>query len=193
MIYPSSTRQGMLNPQLRDRTFLTCDRPGNSLGPVQGVGYVNELIARLTSSPVQDRTQTNSTLDSSPETFPLNQTFYADFSHDNQMVAIFGAMGLFQRGDEKEASSQETNPGRKWRVSNLTPFSGRMIVEKLVCDNVRIGGMGKEYVRVLVNDALQPLAFCGAREDRMCLLEDFVESQSYARGNGDGDWQKCFE
>lgn len=175
-------------------SLLTCNSPGNPLGPVQGVGYVNELLARLTSQPVQDHTQTNSTLDSSPNTFPLNRTFYADFSHDNQMAAIFGALGLFQRGDEREPSSQAVDPGRRWRISKLTPFSGRMIVEKLVCDDdVRIGRVGKEYVRVLVNDALQPLTFCGAGEDGMCLLEDFVESQAYARGDGNGDWEKCFD
>ncbi|KAL4081289.1 histidine phosphatase superfamily, partial [Scleroderma yunnanense] len=167
--------------------------PGNPFGPVQGVGYVNELLARLTSQPVRDDTQTNSTLDSSPDTFPLNRTFYADFSHDNQMVAIYSAMGLFQQGDEREPSSEVMNPGRRWRISKLTPFSGRMIVEKLECDDdLRVGRVGKEYVRILVNDALQPLTFCGAGEDGLCLLKDFVESQSYARGDGNGDWDKCF-
>ncbi|KAG6840186.1 hypothetical protein C0991_008350 [Blastosporella zonata] len=32
---------------------------GQALGPVQGVGYINELIARLTGKPVNDNTQTN--------------------------------------------------------------------------------------------------------------------------------------
>ena len=69
---------------------------GQELGPVQGVGYVNELIARLTDSPVHDSTQTNRTLDSNATTFPLNRTFYADFSHDNEMIAIYSAIGLFR-------------------------------------------------------------------------------------------------
>lgn len=47
---------------------------GNPLGSSQGVGYVNELIARLTGQPVEDNTTTNRTLDSSPDTFPLNKT-----------------------------------------------------------------------------------------------------------------------
>jgi hypothetical protein len=45
--------------------------PGNPLGPTQGVGFANELIARLTNSPVVDQTSTNATLDGNNATFPL--------------------------------------------------------------------------------------------------------------------------
>ncbi|KAJ9427316.1 histidine phosphatase superfamily [Fusarium oxysporum] len=68
---------------------------GNAMGPTQGVGYVNELVSRLTRKPVDDRTTTNRTLDGNPETFPLDRALYADFSHDNTMVSIFSAMGLY--------------------------------------------------------------------------------------------------
>ncbi|CAI4212584.1 unnamed protein product [Parascedosporium putredinis] len=43
---------------------------GNPLGPTQGVGFVNELVARLTRRPVEDHTSTNTTLTGSPRTFP---------------------------------------------------------------------------------------------------------------------------
>lgn len=69
----------------------------------------------------------------------------------------------------------------------------------------RIGRSGREkrrltqsgdsvYVRVLMNDAVQDLEFCkGVDEDGLCPLEAFVESQRYARENGQGDWERCFE
>ncbi|RDX55363.1 phytase [Lentinus brumalis] len=156
---------------------------GQPLGPVQGVGYINELLARLTETAVQDQTQTNTTLDSDPATFPLNRTFYADFSHDNQMAAIFSAMGLFRQSAPLNATKPD--PHRTWRTEKIVPFSGRMVVERLSCG-------GKAKVRVLVNDALMPLEFCGAG-DGVCTLDAFVESQSYARNNGNGDFEKCFE
>lgn len=56
---------------------------GNPLGPVQGVGYIAELLARLTSRQVEDCTQTNSTLDGDEATFPHSKGIYVDFSHDN--------------------------------------------------------------------------------------------------------------
>ena len=57
---------------------------GNLLGPTQGVGFANELIARLTGKPIEDHTSVNHTLDGSNTTFPLGKEYplYADFSHD---------------------------------------------------------------------------------------------------------------
>jgi hypothetical protein len=56
---------------------------------VQGVGYVNELLARLSDRPVRDQTSVNHTLDSDPSTFPLGRAFYADFTHENLCVSPF--------------------------------------------------------------------------------------------------------
>ncbi|KAF8887235.1 phosphoglycerate mutase-like protein [Gymnopilus junonius] len=169
---------------------------GQPLGPVQGVGYINELLARLTQTPVHDQTQTNKTLDSSPVTFPLNRTFYADFSHDNQMAAIYAAMGLFKQPKPLDPTKIDT--GRTWIASSLTPFSAHMVVERLSCQASSVGfrGNGKKergtFVRILVNDALQPLEFCGGDENGLCTLDAFVQSQAYARNDGNGDFEKCF-
>ncbi|CAK5265068.1 unnamed protein product [Mycena citricolor] len=153
---------------------------GARLGRVQGVGYVNELLARLTRSAVRDHTQTNRTLDSDPATFPLDRTIYADFSHDNTMIAIVAALGLFRQ--RQPLSARHVDPSRTWRIHEMVPFAGRIVVEKLGC------GDG-EFVRVLVNDALQPVDFCASE---ICRLEEFVESQSYARSDGEGDWELCY-
>ncbi|KAF9477842.1 phytase [Pholiota conissans] len=162
---------------------------GQALGPVQGVGYVNELLARLTGTSVNDSTQTNRTLDASPVTFPLDRSVYADFSHDNQMAAIYAALGLFKQPQPLDP----TTPSRKrtWVTSHLTPFSARMVTERLQCSARRNQKTGA-YVRILVNDALQPLEFCNGDQDGLCTLDAFVESQAFARNNGAGDFEKCF-
>lgn len=173
---------------------------GQELGPVNGVGYINELLARLTGRPVRDHTQTNRTLTSSPVTFPLDRSIYADFSHDNLMIAVHSAMGLFKQS----AHLDPTNPDskRSWIASKLTPFSARLVVERLQCSGRRNHSrtFGRRevtpvdtFVRVLVNDAVQPLEFCGGDEDGICALDDFVKSQSYARHDGEGDFEKCYE
>ncbi|KIM38767.1 hypothetical protein M413DRAFT_241634 [Hebeloma cylindrosporum] len=166
---------------------------GQALGPVQGVGYINELLARLTGKPVSDNTQTNRTLDASPVTFPLDRTLYADFSHDNQMVAIYAALGLFNQSTPLDPTMPD--PKRTWITSRLTPFSGRMVTERLSCRKKGSGGhlvKSGEYVRILVNDALQPLTFCAADKHGLCTLSNFVRSQGYAINNGEGDFEKCF-
>ncbi|PPQ70094.1 hypothetical protein CVT24_003866 [Panaeolus cyanescens] len=166
---------------------------GQALGAVQGVGYINELLARLTGKPVQDATQTNRTLDSSPITFPLDRTIYADFSHDNQMIAIYTAMGLFKQSVPLDPTNPSTTPGRDWITSHLTPFSARMVTERLSCKaKGKRRAKAQPFVRVLVNDAVQPLEFCGGDAHGLCQLDAFVESQSYARNNGEGDFEKCF-
>ena len=80
-----------------------------------------------------------------------------------------------------------------------------MVVERLSCDSSNSGRFGRRLaprsvrsdereacVRILVNDALQPLHFCGADGNGLCTLDAFVQSQAYARNDGDGDFEKCF-
>ncbi|KAJ7113382.1 histidine phosphatase superfamily [Mycena epipterygia] len=157
---------------------------GAKLGRVQGVGYTNELLARLTNAPLNDSTQTNSTLDADPATFPLGRTLYADFSHDNEMVAVYSALGLFPQRvalDPTRLPTDGINGEETWVASRLVPFSARMVVERLVCEGER----------------LQPLEFCvpgngKGKGEGICKLDAFVESQAYAWSGGDGDWQECF-
>ena len=187
---------------------------GNRLGPVQGVGYINELLGRLTNSPARHSIQTNSTLLSSPETFPLNRTIYADFSHDYLIIAVFSAMGLFNQTGGP-LNTTKIVEDRTWITSKMVPWSGHMTVEKLSCPATHLSRTsrtmawwkwvarrrrddgdegeeeGKEYVRIFVNDARQPLHFCGASDDGMCELEEFLRSQGYARNDGFGDFAGC--
>ncbi|CAJ2513656.1 Uu.00g017750.m01.CDS01 [Anthostomella pinea] len=160
---------------------------GHPLGPTQGVGYVNELIARLTSSPVTDNTSTNTTLDSSDSTFPLGNVLYADFSHDNVMTSIFAALGLYNATHPLPQTTREGPRKTKgYSASWAVPFAARMYVEKLSC-----GGSDEELVRVLVNDRVIPLLNCDADELGRCTLSKFVDSLTFARDGG--HWDSCFE
>lgn len=158
--------------------------PGSSLGATQGVGYVNELLARLTEKPVDDHTNTNRTLDSSNATFPLSRKVYADFSHDNDMSHIFAALGLYsdiKLSNSSVVAAKKTGYSAAWTV----PFGARMYVEKLKCK-----GDEEEFVRVVLNDRVQSLGFCGGDKYGRCGLNRFVESQGFARRGG--DWDKCY-
>ena len=150
---------------------------GAQLGPTQGVGWVNELIARLTNRPVNDSTSTNRTLDGSPRMFPLDRRLYADFSHDNIMTSIFFAMGLFN-GSEGELEG--------FRASETVPFAGRSVVEKMSCR-----GEEEEMVRVIINDRVMPLHQCGGDTLGRCALSDYIASLAFARGGG--RWRACFK
>ncbi|KAI5466591.1 histidine phosphatase superfamily [Mariannaea sp. PMI_226] len=160
---------------------------GNPLGPTQGVGYVNELIARLTQQQVADDTNTNRTLDSSLETFPVDRGLYADFSHDNSMTSIFSAMGLYNETQSLSTNKiVEAPEAHGFSSAWVVPFAARMYVEKMDCGE---GGTTEQYVRVLINDRVMPLKTCGGDEYGRCKLEDFIESLSFARSGG--LWSQC--
>lgn len=164
--------------------------PGNYLGPTQGVGYVNELIARLTGTIVVDHTSTNQTLDSNPATFPVGfaHPLFADFSHDNDMTSIFGALGLYDTVPPlSNTTLEEPQDAGGYSAAWTVPFAARAYFEKLNCD-----GQGGEFVRVIVNDRVVPLPACGgtAAKGGRCVLEKFIDSLGFAKSGG--RWNQCF-
>ena len=137
---------------------------------------------------MQDQTQHNSSLP-----FPLGRTIYADFTHENLMIAVYAAMGLYNVTEAPSPKNMQDD--RKWVASRMVPFSARMVVERLACDKPGPDddeGQEEEYVRIFVNDELQDLEFCGGDSNGMCALQEFVKSQEYARKNGFGDFEKCY-
>jgi hypothetical protein len=161
---------------------------GNPLGATQGVGFSNELIARMTKTPVNDHTSTNSTLDSSKKTFPLGgrTSLYADFSHDNDMTGIFSALGLYNETKPLLNTTLENVVETKgYSASWTVPFAARAYFEKMTCV-----GAEEEYVRVIVNDRVLPLETCDGDSLGRCTLSKFVDSLTFPRSGG--DWDKCF-
>jgi hypothetical protein len=160
---------------------------GNPLGATQGVGFTNELIARLTATPVDDHTSTNHTLDDSEETFPIGAetALYADFSHDNDLTGIFSAMGLYNETQPLlNTTLEDVQEMKGYSASWTVPFAARAYFEKMTCV-----GEPEEYVRVLVNDRVLPLKTCGGDEFGRCTLTAFLESLSFAKAGG--HWEEC--
>jgi hypothetical protein len=156
---------------------------GNPLGPTQGVGFVNELIARITMHSVQDHTSVNHTLDSSLITFPLDRALYADFSHDNTMTSILSAFGLY---DSTPPLSNTTlgQDSKGYSAAWTVPFAARIYFEKMKCK-----GIVEELVRVVVNDRVVPMPSCGSDELGRCGLAKFLHSLAFAFSGG--NWDMC--
>jgi hypothetical protein len=161
---------------------------GNPLGATQGVGFTNELIARLTGTPVSDHTSTNHTLDDSKDTFPVGgkTVLYADFTHDNDLTGIFSAMGLYNETKPLlNQTLQDIKETKGYSASWTVPFAARAYFEKMKC-----AGETEEYVRIVVNDRVLPLKTCGGDALGRCQLSAFVDSLSFARSGG--NWDRCF-
>ncbi|KAF2497267.1 phosphoglycerate mutase-like protein [Lophium mytilinum] len=159
---------------------------GNPLGATQGAGFVNELIARMTGNPVEDKTCTNHTLNSDSKTFPLDRRLYADFSHDNDMASIFSAFGLHNSTSPLSNTTLETvKDTRGYAASWTVPFAARAYFEKMMCE-----GEDEEFVRIIVNDRVVPLSYCDGDEHGRCKLSRFVESMAFSQAGG--HWDQCF-
>lgn len=63
---------------------------GSPLSRAHGIGYIQELVARLTHTPIETHNSTtNATLNDNPVTFPLGQSLYVDATHE--VVVLYGA------------------------------------------------------------------------------------------------------
>ncbi|MCJ1358238.1 MAG: hypothetical protein MMC33_008237 [Icmadophila ericetorum] len=98
------------------------------LGRAIGIGYVQEILARLEGHLMTTPdTQDNVTLDSMPETFPLNQTLYFDFSHDANIASILTAFGFRQFSQFLPTTGPPLD--QQMIVSHVVPFGARLDIE----------------------------------------------------------------
>ncbi|KAH7329045.1 histidine phosphatase superfamily [Stachybotrys elegans] len=157
-------------------------------GRAVGLGYQQEVLARLKNHTLgYSGSNINVTLDSSTETFPLNQSLYFDFSHDTNIASILVAFGLKQFAEELPATE---HPGKHaFTVSHLTPFGARLDMEiikspKPVAPNREgfLEGGETKYIHFVLNQRTLPLGEsfpeCDAsRKDGWCELETFIKIQ----------------
>ena len=161
----------------------------------------------------------NYTIDNNPTDFPLGQTFYADFSHDDIIVSVLTAMSMDYFKDPPSLTQFPPNPNRHFKLSNMTPFGARLITETIGCavaDPAPVQAFRTQYtptqygynpanathkfVRMRLNNGILPLnsirgEACGTtnsgRIDGMCEMSAFLASQADAYELSNYDYS-CF-
>lgn len=163
---------------------------GDPQGRALGVGWVEEFIDRLTNQTYNSSTQAeqNSTLDSNPIYFPLDQSLYMDFTHDSQIVGIITALGFEQfKANWTFKGPDEDKQG--FEISRITPFAANLAFEVIECDSeVPVdrsshsvnGTSHTKYVHAILNDNTLSLSanipeYCESRNDGWCEYDKFVE------------------
>ena len=168
-----------------------------------GIGYVEEVLARLTNHTITSVTgQDNITLDNNTVTFPLNQTLYFDFSHDTNIAGILTAFGLKQFAPLLPTNGPPP-PNRALIVSHLQPFGARLDIEiikspqpvaadRTETSNAYTSGPPTSYVHFIINQRTLPLGAsfpeCGQRTDGWCELQTFISIQSESLKNATYDY-----
>ncbi|KAG8871404.1 hypothetical protein FRB97_008719 [Tulasnella sp. 331] len=184
---------------------------GNPTGRAQGVGYVQELLARLDNQYITvGNTSVNVTLDDNASTFPLGQTFYLDMSHDDILVSVITALSVAYFKSDLPLTAVPPPSNRAFRLSHLTPFGTRLFTEVIGCNSANPtekqtattlytptsngydpATATNKFVRMVWNDAVVPLASIeggacsNGRLDGLCGLDKFKANlgQATAKAN----------
>jgi hypothetical protein len=170
-----------------DITFWYDSAFGAPLSRALGIGYIQELVARLTHTPIErHNSSTNSTLDNNPITFPLDHSLYVDATHEVVVLNIITALNLSSFAANGPLPTDHIPKHRSFRVSELAPFSTNIQFQLLSCPS-----RGSEQFRVVINDAVAPLTGiegCPEDADGMCPIPAFVAAQKKIISNTDWDW-----
>jgi hypothetical protein len=177
---------------------------GSPVGRAIGVGYVQEVLARMQHHVITDPTaQINTTLDNNTITFPVDQNINLDFSHDANIISILTAFGLTQFADHLPTSHIKED--REFIMSYLEPFAGRLDIEIIKAPapvnpdrsdgQVYLDGKPTSYVHFILNQRTIPLGrsheACGNRDDGWCEMATFLQVMEKEVEKADYD-HACF-
>ncbi|THG96255.1 hypothetical protein EW026_g5547 [Hermanssonia centrifuga] len=167
---------------------------GSPVARVQGIGYVQEMIARLTHTPIAvHNSSTNATLDDSSATFPLGQSLYVDATHEVVVLNILTALNLTNFAASGPLPADHIPSKSSFKVSNLAPFGTNVHFQLLECSSI-----DEPQIRIIVNDGVVPLTSingCPKQKDGLCPVSTFVEAMREMIQNTDwvwgchGDWE----
>ncbi|PIL30835.1 hypothetical protein GSI_07003 [Ganoderma sinense ZZ0214-1] len=160
---------------------------GSPVARVQGIGYVQELVARLTHTPISvHNSSTNSTLDDNPATFPLGQSLYVDATHEVVVLNVITALNLSTFAEGGPLPADHIPEHRKFKASHLAPFATNIQFQLLSCES-----HADPQIRIIINDGVVPLTGirgCPEDKDGKCPVPAFVEAQRDIIARTDWNW-----
>lgn len=178
---------------------------GQPTGRAQGLGYLQELLARLTGQYItSSNSSVNYTITNNADDFPLGRPFYADFSHDDIIISTLTAMSLDYFREHPDLKTYPPDPSRHFILSHMTPFGGRLITEVIGCADANPTAQHSprtqyyptqygydptnapnKFIRLRLNHGILPIETirggqCAGRTDGLCALDSFLASQYQA-------------
>lgn len=106
---------------------------GSPVARAEGLGYLQELTARLTETPI---TEFNSSINSTYHTdtrFPLGYPLYADFTHDTTFAQLLPTMNLTTFAKAGPPPLDHIPDNWPFIAAKFSPFATNMQVQVLSC------------------------------------------------------------
>lgn len=124
------------------------------MSAAQGKGFLQEWVARLTHTYPNATSALNRTFDSNPTYFPLNQSIYADATHEVVVLDTLTAFNLTALFNGPALNYTLGNEQRNSFVaSKIVPFATHFTTQVLSCPARNV----TQQIRFIVNDAVVPV------------------------------------
>ncbi|PCH33845.1 phosphoglycerate mutase-like protein [Wolfiporia cocos MD-104 SS10] len=179
-----------------DLSFWYGQGPGSPNAAARGVGWAQELLARLTKTPITKfDTNINGTLDGNNITFPLDQPIFADATHDVVIANIVTALNFTTLAANGPLPWDRIPVGQTYHVQQIAPYTSNLVGQVLSCPASATNSTKEKYIRFLLNDGAVPLtglAHCETpNKDGLCLYDNFVQGLKERIAEIDYDYD-CF-
>ncbi|WVQ81817.1 hypothetical protein IAT38_003944 [Cryptococcus sp. DSM 104549] len=150
---------------------------GSPVGAAQGKAYLQEFVARFTQTPITaSNSALNLTLDVNSTYFPLNQSIYADATHEVVLldaITAFNLTALFSTGALPVDKRVEDS---SFVASHVVPFATHLVIQVLECADQT----PSKQIRFMLNDAVLPIdqsyEGCEWNKDGLCSFDTVVEN-----------------
>ncbi|THY15987.1 phosphoglycerate mutase-like protein [Aureobasidium pullulans] len=157
-----------------DLSFYYNNGPGSPVAAAQGKGFLQEWLARFTHTYPDATSALNKTFDNSSTYFPLNQSIYADATHEVVVLdtlTAFNLTALFNGPALSPTGNQGTN---SFVASKLVPFATHFTTQIMTCPSRN----QTKQIRFLVNDAVVPVSDshpgCPVDKDGLCGFDTMI-------------------
>ncbi|ORX38978.1 putative acid phosphatase [Kockovaella imperatae] len=160
-----------------DLIFWYENGPGSPVSAAQGKGLAEELVARLLHQQITvSDSAVNSTLDSSPILFPVNNSIYADATHEVIVGDTLTALNLTAVFGTEPLSPTQRSNGSVFSTSRVFPFATHLVFQVLECPNMSPSKQG----RWILNDGVIPIdqshPGCPWNKDGLCPLNTIISA-----------------
>ncbi|KAF9239899.1 phosphoglycerate mutase-like protein [Melanogaster broomeanus] len=183
-----------------DITFWYDSAFGSPVARVQGVGYLQELISRLTHIPIATHnSSTNATLHSDERTWPLDDVMYVDATHEVVVLNVLTALNLTTLAATGALPADHIPLNRSFRAADIAPFGTNVQFQLLSCPALTATPEDQynndlSHIRIIINDGPVPLTgvrTCPPSSSGLCPLSSFIEAQKETIRETDWEWG-CF-
>jgi hypothetical protein len=131
---PLFTKADFLNYEYYyDLSFYYNNGPGSPVAAAQGKGYLDEWIARFTGKFPSANSALNETFDNSSTFFPLNQSIYADATHEVVVLDALTAFNFTALFNGPALNATHNDGKNSFVASKLVPFATHFTTQVLEC------------------------------------------------------------